>query len=235
MGEPETLTPRQQAHRATTEEIKRIARRHLATHGADGLSLRAVARDLGVVSSAVYRYVASRDELLTLLIVDAFEAVGTAAEAAAGDRADGFRARWGRVNRAVRAWAVGHPHDYALVYGSPVPGYQAPTDTVDPALRVSVAALRVVADGVADGQVVGRPGDRAAGAVHDDFARIGEALGLDLPDDVASRTLVAWTGLFGHISYVLFGHLANGITDEDAFFEDQLARWTDLVAGPPLA
>ena len=137
-------TKRAQARVAMTADIKRVARLHLAEHGADGLSLRAVARDLGVVSSAVYRYVSSRDELLTLLIIDAYDAVGEAAEAAATDRRGGFEARWIRTTSAVRRWAVDHPHDYALVYGSPVPGYAAPDDTVDPALRVTRAAMSVV-------------------------------------------------------------------------------------------
>ena len=65
-----------------TLQIIATARRHLATEGAAGLSLRAVARELGMASSAVYRYVASRDELLTLLIVDAYDALGEAVERA---------------------------------------------------------------------------------------------------------------------------------------------------------
>ena len=63
-------------NRAAIEgEILRVGREHLASHGAAGLSLRAVARDLGMASSAVYRYVASRDELLTRLIVTAYDAM----------------------------------------------------------------------------------------------------------------------------------------------------------------
>src|ERR1041384_1953588 len=84
-----------------TDEIKAIARRHLASDGAN-LSLRAVARDLGVVSSAIYRYFASRDELLTALILDAYNALGTAVEAA--DRGvaeqDELTARWMAVCRS---------------------------------------------------------------------------------------------------------------------------------------
>ena len=77
-------TARARARAELTNEIKATARRHLAEVGAPALSLRAVARELGMASSAVYRYFASRDELLTALIVDAFDAVGAAAEEAAG-------------------------------------------------------------------------------------------------------------------------------------------------------
>ena len=114
------------------DEIKATARRHLATDGAN-LSLRAVARDMGMVSSALYRYFASRDDLLTALIIDAYNSVGETAEnAATGDNA---LARFLSLTHAVRDWALADPHQWALIYGSPVPGYQAPQDTVGPATR----------------------------------------------------------------------------------------------------
>lgn len=215
-----------------TADIKAAARRQLAEVGSDGLSLRAVARELGVVSSAVYRYFASRDELLTALIIDSYDAVGDLAEAAAaGSVGRSAGDRWTSVARAVRGWAVANPHDYALIYGSPVPGYQAPADTVSPALRAPLAALAVVRDGVAAGEVADERRSAVARPVHADFSTIRAGLGYDLSDEVLARGLAAWTGLLGHISYVLFGHLHNGITDEDAFFEHQLARATAELLG----
>src|SRR5579864_3996798 len=71
-------TARDRARRELTEEIKTVARRHLGEHGSAALSLRAVAREVGMVSSAVYRYFPSRDDLLTALLVDAYNAVGAA-------------------------------------------------------------------------------------------------------------------------------------------------------------
>ena len=110
-------------------DIVRIGREHLATDGAAALSLRAVARDLGVVSSAVYRYVASRDELLTLLVVDGYDELGDAVDAALEqvDR-DDHAGRVVAIGRAVRAWALAEPATYALLFGSPVPGYEAPAE-----------------------------------------------------------------------------------------------------------
>ena len=109
------------------QDITRIGREHLAEHGAAALSLRAVARDLGVVSSAVYRYVANRDDLLTLLVVDGYDELGDAVDAAVADvPADDYRGRFLAVGRAVRAWALREPATYALLFGSPVPGYEAP-------------------------------------------------------------------------------------------------------------
>src|SRR5690349_9228706 len=130
------------------DEIKSVARRHLATDGAN-LSLRAVARDMGMVSSAIYRYFASRDELLTALIIDAYNALGAAAEAgdaAVANRED-LRGRWLAVCNGVRRWALSAPAEYALIYGSPVPGYAAPPETVIAMSRTPAAMAKIIADG----------------------------------------------------------------------------------------
>ena len=105
-----STTPRARARAQTMSEICRIGREHLAEHGAAALSLRAVARDLGVVSSAVDRYVASRDELLTMQLVEGYDELGDAvdaaiAEAPAGDHRERFLA----LGRAVRRWALAEP------------------------------------------------------------------------------------------------------------------------------
>jgi AcrR family transcriptional regulator len=224
-------TNRAQARVAMTAEIVRVGREQLAAHGADGLSLRAVARELGVVSSAVYRYVASRDDLLTLLIVDAFDAVGTLAEEAVAEGRGSFEARWLRLCRAVRGWALANPHDYALVFGSPVPGYRAPADTVDPAQRVNRAALALVAAGVRSGEVAVGPAPSVARPVHADLDAIRGGLGVELDDAVLSRSLLAWMGLFGHLSYELFGHLEGAVADRSAFFDHQARAWGRIVSG----
>jgi AcrR family transcriptional regulator len=124
---PRAATARERARAELTREIKEEARRQLAVAGVGGLSLRAVASELGMVSSALYRYFPSRDDLLTALIVDAYNALGDAAEQAiAGPAA--ARERWIAAWHAVRDWARSNPHEYALIYGSPVPGYRAPDD-----------------------------------------------------------------------------------------------------------
>src|SRR5690349_22435274 len=106
-------TPRDRARARTMAEIVRIGREHLASEGAAALSLRAVARELGLVSSAVYRYVASRDELLTLLVVDGYDELGDAVDAALVevDRSDHV-GRMVAIGRAVRAWGLAEPATY---------------------------------------------------------------------------------------------------------------------------
>ena len=154
------------------DEIKRVALEHLAEEGA-ALSLRAVARDMGMVSSALYRYFPSRDDLLTALILDAYNSMGEASErgdATVRDRRDLF-GRFLATGHAIRDWAVERPHEYALVYGSPVPGYQAPTDTVEPSTRPYAVFAMILADGMA---LATAHGDGEGGS---DGAGVGAARG----------------------------------------------------------
>src|ERR1043166_4451027 len=124
-------TARERVRAELIREITEVARAQPATGGAAGLSLRAVARELGMVSSAVYRYFPSRDDLLTALIIDGYNAIGAAVERADGAcRRDDPHGRGLAACRAVRDWALAHPHEYSLVYGSPVPGYRAPEQTI---------------------------------------------------------------------------------------------------------
>ena len=225
-----TSGARARARVELTEDIKAAARQQLAEVGGAALSMRQIARDLGLVSSALYRYFASRDELLTALIIESYDAVGAIAEAAATDRRGGFRSRWLRVTRAIRGWAIDNPHDYALVYGTPVPGYRAPTDTIPAAQRVSLVALHLVRDGIEAGEIEPDDAISMPRVVRADMAALRDAVLPGVGDDVLSRALMAWTMLFGAISYELFGHFNNVIHDHDAFFDLQMGRAADLVS-----
>jgi AcrR family transcriptional regulator len=216
---------------ALTREIVEVARRHLATDGPAGLSLRAVARELGMASSAVYRYFPSRDDLLTALIVEAYDALGAAVEEAeaAMPRPD-LRGRLHATCAAVRGWATAHPHEYALVYGSPVPGYAAPEATIGPAARVGTLIGRIVAAGVDTGAVA----PEADGADAALTPGVAEAVGLPGGPDgsAAARTIQVWTGLFGLVGFELFGHLHNVVEHRDDYFAGAVDRLGDLVGLP---
>ncbi|MEY2571156.1 MAG: hypothetical protein QOE63_1506 [Acidimicrobiaceae bacterium] len=218
-------TARARVRAELTEEIKAIARRQVAEQGASALSLRAVTRELGMVSSAVYRYFPSRDELLTALIVDAFEAVGAAAEAAdATKRRSDVLGRWVAMPKGVRSGAIEHPQEYALIYGSPVPGYRAPSDTIGPAARISLVVLRLLVDGVAQGAIVTGAPIETSRVVRSVLALLREVAAAEVPDEVLSRGLLVWTQVLGAISYELFGHLHNVVHDYDAFFDLQVRQ-----------
>ncbi|MEV5508505.1 TetR/AcrR family transcriptional regulator [Streptomyces orinoci] len=210
---------RERARDEIVAAIKEEARRQLARDGAAKLSLRAVARELGMVSSALYRYFPSRDELLTALIVDAYDAVGARAEAAlaAADPADPA-ARWSAVCGAVREWALAHPHEYALIYGSPVPGYQAPEATIEPAGRVALALVAIARDAHAAGRLKELQVPPAPPVVCTDLERLTAEYALGLPAPVAAALVASWAQLFGLIGFELFGQFNNVVEARDAFF-----------------
>lgn len=219
-----TKTARERARAELTQEIKDEARRQLAEVGAHGLSLRAVARELGMVSSALYRYFPSRDRLLTDLIVDAYNAIGEAAEQADPGEGEPPRERWLAIWHATRAWARAHPHEYALIYGSPIPGYQAPQDTVAPAGRVAFALVKVLTHtdlrGI-DGEVP--PGLRAQAET------LTKVLGIVAGPETVSRLIMAWTQLFGAINFDLFGQYVGSMDPADEFFTHSARRMAEFV------
>lgn len=230
-----TGTPRERARARTMADIVRIGREHLATHGAAALSLRAVARDLGVVSSAVYRYVRSRDELLTLLLVDGYDQLGNAVDAALAEVApEDFRGRMVAVGRAVRAWAHREPATYALLFGSPVPGYQAPPErTTGPGTRVIRTLVTIWEDAYVAG-VLPAPDDlEATPVLAEAFVAVREDVGTTVPDALLSRGVLAWSALFGCVSFELFGQWGpEAFGDPDALFEHHLKVLADTVGLP---
>ncbi|MGC5030129.1 TetR/AcrR family transcriptional regulator [Micromonospora sp. DT229] len=221
---------RARARAEMINEIKAIARAHLAAQGAN-LSLRAVARDMGMVSSAIYRYFASRDELLTALIVDGYHALGDAAQAAdAGitDRAD-LRGRWLAVCHAVRRWALTHPAEYALLFGSPVPGYAAPQETTMAAVRTPTVLIGILAEGFAAGILTDPgPGD-LPGAVQADLAAVRAGFFPGVPESLLGRGAIGWMHCFGAVSFEVFGQLDGLIQAREEYFDHQMRRMADLI------
>jgi AcrR family transcriptional regulator len=213
-------------------EIKAVARRHLETDGAN-LSLRAVARDMGMVSSALYRYFASRDELLTALILDGYNDLGAtveAADAAVTDRAD-LRGRWLAAARAIRGWALSKPAEYALLFGSPVPGYAAPQDTIAAAARTSLVLIGILADGHTTGALATgstRPVPLAT-AVRADLAVLARQIAPGLPEELLLLGMTGWLELFGTVSFELFGQFNNVIEARTQFFDHQMDLMGDLI------
>ncbi|MFC6010247.1 TetR/AcrR family transcriptional regulator [Nocardia lasii] len=198
--------PRALARARTIADIQRVGREHLATHGAAALSLRAVARDLGMVSSAVYRYVSSRDELLTMLVIDGYNALGDAVDAALADAPDDPATRFRVTAHAVRTWAMAEPAWYGLLFGTPVPGYDAPAaDTETPGVRVIATLLAIIDTAYRRGALdVATAGPTISENTATDFAKIREQFGLAIPDRVLATALTAWTTLFGAVSFDVF-------------------------------
>lgn len=214
---------RARARMEVTAAIKEEARRQLAQEGASRLSLRAVARSLGMVSSALYRYFPSRDDLLTALIIDAYDSLGASAEAA-NERVAGAAPleRWTAVAEAVRTWALEHPHEYALIYGSPVPGYTAPMTTVPAASRVGLLFIGIVRDAHEQGVLADAP------ELPDDLTAEAGRMAADLAPDLPPATVVAliaaWAELFGLVGFELFGQFNRVVEDRPPFFRRAAVR-----------
>ena len=262
-----SLTARERARAELTREIKEEARRQVAAEGAQRLSLRAVARELGMVSSAVYRYFPSRDSLLTALIIDAYDALGAAVESAdSGQPRSDLRGRWRAICHSVRDWAVARPHEYALIYGSPVPGYRAPQDTIAPASRAGLMLGHLLTDawasrairgangaaagsGSGDGSASSSSGGSGASSgsgsgdcdgaadglmpplLAEQAAALAAAIAPAVPGPVVLRGLIAWTQLFGMISFELFGQFVGVAEPADDFFRyavEQMANFAGL-------
>src|SRR5262245_29179941 len=126
----------------TLDEIKSAALRQLAEHGVEGLSLNAIARELGMTGPALYRYVTSRDELLADLVVDAWEELAEAIERAAEEQRDESGAkRLGAIGLAYRAWAIAEPQRYKLAVQTPLGSGELAPDRVIPAAQRSMAVI----------------------------------------------------------------------------------------------
>ncbi|SCK56382.1 TetR/AcrR family transcriptional regulator [Streptomyces sp. WMMB 322] len=224
---------RERARAEITCAIKAQAREQLAADGAARLSLRAVARELGMVPSALYRYFPSRDDLLTALIIDAFEAVGEAAETALKDSGStDLMQRWLAVCRAVRRWALAHPHEYTLIYGAPVPDYRAPQETVKPASRVALVLLSLAESAqAADSLRTPAQGAPPATVLNSHVLELTQESDPAVPDHVLPWVVTAWAQLFGLISFEVFGHFQRVVQAPDEMFDQAviaLAHQTGL-------
>lgn len=219
-------TPRQRVRTESLARIKDLALEQLAERGAQELSLRRIARELNLVSSALYRYFPSRDALLTALIVDAYaDLAGAVERAGVTGRGRTPRRRWLDGCRAARSWAREQPHRFALVYGSAIPGYRAPTETIAPATGVLVAFLRpaLEATTAADARAAG---DVPTGLGEQLRAAAGE-LATDADPAILLTLVGAFSRLVGLLTLELNGHLVGGFEPADELFEVLLAREAD--------
>ena len=189
-----TGTPRQRYRTQVQNEIKKHAWKQIATEGASALSLNAIAKQMGMSGPALYRYFANRDELITELIRDAYQSLADTIRAAVEAGAD-LRG----LAQAMRTWALDDPQRYLLIYGTPVPGYQAPEDTTRLAKEIMAALLDASgAEGL--GAMPPSPLQEHL-ADHREWAGMHSAEPANL-----HRALLFWTRLHGVLSLELAGH-----------------------------
>ena len=184
-----------------------------------------------MVSSALYRYFGSRDELLTALIVDAYGDLATViGRSTAAVESDRFRERWLAACAAMRQWARREPHRFALIYGATIPGYRAPVATIAPALDVMTALSGIIDDAGRAGALADPAGEVPAPlrAQLDDVARV---LGERIPAPVLATLVGAFGQLVGMINLELGGHFVGGLEPADDLFRhtvEQVAEHLQL-------
>jgi AcrR family transcriptional regulator len=207
----------------TREEIKAAALRQLAEHGAEGLSLNAIAKELGMTGPALYRYVASRDELLADLVVDAWEELADALERAAEKSAEASAAKHlGTIGLAYRAWAVAQPHRYRLAVQTRLGSGELAPERVIPAAQ---RAMAVILDAIENLPRARQPKPKLTADLRAQLDawthRVG---GQPRPPAILLRGVIFWSRLHGLISLELDGHLASMQLDAELLYRAELAE-----------
>lgn len=193
-----------------TDAILAAARREIAAKGGGGLSMRAVAREVDLVSSAVYRYFPTREALLTAMIIESY---GHLAEQVEAVSARSRERRWRGLARAMRDWARSSPHEFQLIYGTPIPGYVAPPETIPAAARVADPFLRCGAV-----QPLEPFGDRAL------RAQMADVAGAELDPSGVAATLAELAALVGFVNLELSGHFVGTADPADRLFDALVRR-----------
>jgi AcrR family transcriptional regulator len=228
------LTRRQRLRDATSEEIKTVARDLMAREGTSSLNLRAIAREMGMTPSALYRYYPSRDAILTALITDAYDSVGEAVERAIDEaREDHACTPILAGVHTFRRWALEHPQEYGLIYGSPVPGYEAPPEeTMGPAMRTSLALLELLRRAIAKG-ILRLPSEDA---LPQDLREVMRAMAAEkahaeLTPASWAMAMQFWVVLHGLLSAEVFGHLPGPLVEHGELFFDVTVRRALVAIG----
>ena len=212
---PPAPTRRERKHEATRAEIMDTARRQMAEHGAAAFSLRAIAREMQLTAPALYRYFPNRDELVTALIVEAYNSLADALEAAREAEPVGAHAkRLFAGGIAYREWALAHPQDYALIFGTPIPGYHAPEEQTNPAAKRAMDALieTLVAAWQADQLDPAQEYSKPAPALQKQLAAWKKNFGYTAPTQALHLALVCWSRLHGLTSLELFHQIQPMVT-----------------------
>ncbi|GLY24543.1 TetR/AcrR family transcriptional regulator [Micromonospora sp. NBRC 101691] len=201
---------RERRRAATIDEIIGVALRHLAEHGVHELSLRAVAREVGMTVQALYHYFDSRDALLTALIAHGQNTLADALRATAEAHRDaGYVDRCVAVSLTYREWALGNKPLFLLLYGNPVPGYAAPEGgpTMMAGRRVAEVFAEVVFAGWTAEQIAAVPVPADDPALTAQLTGAAQAMAPHLSPGALAQFLGAWAQLHGLVMLDLLNHL----------------------------
>jgi AcrR family transcriptional regulator len=232
-------TRRERLRSATVSEIKDGARRLLVTGGPQAVSLRAIARAMGMTAPAIYRYFPSLEALVGALAGDLYDELRIRVQAARDSAGDDPVGQLGEMARAFRRWSVEHPTEFALIFGTPVPGMaEFAEDCADedhPGARFGAVFLQPFVELWQRAPFRTPPRElierRLGGCL--EMLTLSHA---ELPIEVAYVFLSGWTRLYGLVSMEVFNQLQWAVTDPQALFETELAIFLDQLfpgAGAP--
>jgi AcrR family transcriptional regulator len=236
------LSRRDRLRVSTTQEIIQIARRLLVEQGSTAISLRAIAREMGMTAPALYRYFGSHEELIQHVIADIFteladyteEAVRAAgkpvtAGPAAAAATEPMAASLLAASKAFRAWAIDHPPEFGLLFGTPLPGVEMRHDNPldECGMRFGRIFLRLFDDLWRIRPFSIQADEEIDPSLRSQLARYRDLIGTDLPLGVLQTFLRCWVLLYGTVSLEAFGHLKFALDDSEQLFELML---TDLAA-----
>ena len=233
----ENPTRRERLRNATAAEIKDLARRLLVAGGPHAISLRAIARDMGMTAPAIYRYFPSHDALVKELTEDLYDELREKV-AAARVRTDEPLAQLAEMARAFRRWSVGHPAEFGLIFGNPVPGvatFEGECLTPDHAgARFGATFLEVFAEVWPTSTMPSPPAGLLATHLGPHLQPYDSATGVTMPVEAVYASLSAWIRLYGLVAMEVFGQLAWAVDDLDPLFDDLMADLavTLALAGP---
>jgi AcrR family transcriptional regulator len=216
-------------------QIKAAARQQMAQHGTAGISLRGIGRELGITAPAIYNYFPRLDDLITALIVDAFNALADAIEATeAAVTSEMCGPKILASCLAYRAWAVAHPVDFQLIYGNPIPGYVAPAEVTVPLARRPFDGLfRLFLEAYQSGELV-VPAEYtpvpASIAAH--FATWLPTASNNFPDALLCLLMSGWARIHGMVMLELFEHLGPVVGDTEAFFRHEIESFWRQLSSP---
>jgi AcrR family transcriptional regulator len=214
------------------QEIKAIALKLMAQGGPAAISLRAIAREMGMTAGALYGYYATRDDLISALIAEVYTSLADAQEAArdavpASDPAGRVLA----VGEAFREWAVGHPDEFQLIYGDPVPGYQAPEGgaAADAEHRSCAVLTGLVAATWPRAQASLSDGDYAWTDFEPGFAALINESFPDLPPAAVALAMRVWGRMHGLVALEVYGHLRPQVRDPARLYRAELLDLTTTL------
>jgi AcrR family transcriptional regulator len=234
----DTLSRRDRVRAETTAEIKQTARRILVQQGPEAVTLRAIAREMGMTAPALYRYFGSHEDLIRHVVGDIFTEIGAGIGAAIDAAGTGMTEKMIAACREFRRWGLGHKAEFGLLFGTPLPTLEAAHDDVvaECAGKFSGVFFALFYELWRKHPFPIPRDDEIDPGLREQLARYQEALGVDLPLGAGLTFLRCWVRLYGMVSLEVFGHLHFALEDAAPMFEitlAELARLVNLEYPPP--